>query len=294
MQLMNRTLLTAHSGCEGTPDNSLAFLQFASGLAVDCLEVDVRSDKSGTLILSHDSESFDAPELRQAFRTIRAVPGLCLNCDLKTPGLERLIWQLAGEEGVTDRLVYSGEVSAEAMAADREMAAAVRWFFNLELRFPNIYEDSGDACENLLPSQIADVIAGLLVENGAACLNLNWRLSETPLWAELRRARIPLSVWTPDDPEVLRLFLEQGGCQHHDQAATPCGHAPGNHGSGPESFLMEELRRSQQYSAGAMASSPGISVIRDFPSPGLSSYNFTRVVCCEKGMNKGFSGAFHG
>ncbi len=210
MQLTNRTLLTAHSGCEVTPDNSLAFLQFASGLAVDCLEVDVRSDGSGTLKLSHDSESSDAPELRQAFRIIRAVPGLLLNCDLKTPGLEGQVWQLAGEEGVTDRLVYSGEVSAEAMASDREMAAAVRWFFNLELCFPNLCEASAGGSENLSPSQMADVLAGVLTENGAACLNLNWRLCETPLWAELRRARIPLSVWTPDAPEILRLFMEQG------------------------------------------------------------------------------------
>ena len=47
-------IVTAHSGCEGTPDNSLSFIDYALRLPVQALEVDVWQDEAGALILSHD------------------------------------------------------------------------------------------------------------------------------------------------------------------------------------------------------------------------------------------------
>ena len=44
---MNRkTLITAHSGADGTPDNSMEFVRYALTRQADVLEVDVRMEKT--------------------------------------------------------------------------------------------------------------------------------------------------------------------------------------------------------------------------------------------------------
>lgn len=47
-------IITAHSGCDGTEDNSLEFVTYALRSEAGCLEVDVRKGQDGDLILSHD------------------------------------------------------------------------------------------------------------------------------------------------------------------------------------------------------------------------------------------------
>ena len=210
MKNAKRTLLTAHSGCDGTPDNSIAFLRYAAGIGVDSLEVDVRLDSHGTLVLAHDTESAGPPTLQQAFGIIRDVPGLLLNCDLKTRGLEQEIWRMAKEERVADRLIYSGDVSAAAMADNPAMADAVRWYFNLEIRFPRIYTDPSAGLGACSAAYVALELGKTMRKVHADCLNLNWKLWSTALWDALRRAQIPLSVWTPDSEAHLRFFLGQG------------------------------------------------------------------------------------
>jgi len=205
------TMLTAHSGCNGTPDNSLAFLAYALALPVDALEVDVRRLPDGTLVLAHDEEVEDAPRLADAMTLLARVPGMRINCDMKMPGLEQPVWALAQAHGVSDRLVYSGMVSAAAMAADPSMRHAVMWFYNLELRFPRI-EETLQACvsDNRPVEALADEMLRTLHAAGATCLNLNWRLRETPLWQALQDKGIPLSVWTPDNPDLIRQLLDEG------------------------------------------------------------------------------------
>lgn len=47
------TMITAHSGCEGRPDNSLEYVQYALHCGADALEVDVHPKDDGFYI-SHD------------------------------------------------------------------------------------------------------------------------------------------------------------------------------------------------------------------------------------------------
>ena len=49
-----KTVITAHSGCEGTPDNSREHILAAIASGAEMIEVDVRQAPDGTLILSHD------------------------------------------------------------------------------------------------------------------------------------------------------------------------------------------------------------------------------------------------
>ena len=59
------TLITAHTGADGRPDNSLEFVEYALGCGADTLEVDVRrlpgGNGSETLAIGHDQVGAQAP-----------------------------------------------------------------------------------------------------------------------------------------------------------------------------------------------------------------------------------------
>lgn len=43
-----KTLITAHSGADGTPENSMEFVRHVLAAQADVLEVDVRTGKTGS------------------------------------------------------------------------------------------------------------------------------------------------------------------------------------------------------------------------------------------------------
>ncbi|MDU2243659.1 MAG: glycerophosphodiester phosphodiesterase family protein, partial [Paenibacillus sp.] len=49
-------LMTAHTGCMGHPDHSLASLHAALALGADVYEDDIRATRDGRLVLAHDDE----------------------------------------------------------------------------------------------------------------------------------------------------------------------------------------------------------------------------------------------
>ena len=89
------TILTAHSGADGLPDNSLAFVRYALTTDADALEVDVRRAPSGELRLGHDEADSSLPTLAEVFGLLRKVPDRRINCDLKEQGLEETVCELA-------------------------------------------------------------------------------------------------------------------------------------------------------------------------------------------------------
>jgi RimJ/RimL family protein N-acetyltransferase/glycerophosphoryl diester phosphodiesterase len=195
---MKTTLLTAHSGCDATPDNSMEFVRYALTLDVDCLEVDIRAGAAGELILTHDA-SGAGTSLREAFAALAGHRKMKINCDLKEPGLEAAVLALAEEEGVADRLVYSGTVT-KCAATEK-----VDWYLNVELLFPGAFSFADVPPEDAL----ARIEAGM-GETGAHCLNAHYSIADTPLYPMLRARGIPLSLWTPSEESLLRRFLAEG------------------------------------------------------------------------------------
>lgn len=128
--------ITAHSGCDGTPDNSMEFVRYALASEGNCLEADIRRNRDGELILSHDETAEEAVRLGQVFELLKEKPEKRINCDLKTPGLEIPVYQLAKEYGVEGQLIYSGTVSSFFMKARPEKYPEVRVYWNIENLIP--------------------------------------------------------------------------------------------------------------------------------------------------------------
>ncbi len=131
---MKRIWITAHSGCEGTPDNSLASIEKGIALGADCVEIDVRADQDGKLWLTHDlAEDFSGlAALEDAFARIQK-SGIAVNCDLKEYGALIPTLKLAEKYGIgPDRLIFSGSVDTALLDKEPEIARRCRVFLNSE------------------------------------------------------------------------------------------------------------------------------------------------------------------
>ena len=132
--MKQRILITAHSGCEGTPDNSIASIQTAIALGADCAEVDIRMDAQGRLWLTHDLTAFfdGLTPLEDAFSLIRD-SGIAVNCDLKEYGALLPVLSLADEFGIgPEKLIFSGSVDTALLERQPEIARRSRVFLNSE------------------------------------------------------------------------------------------------------------------------------------------------------------------
>lgn len=109
-------LLTAHSGCENTAQNSAEYIQKALDLPCDIIEVDVRKNADG-FYLSHDAPHGKfAVTLDEALELLGKKPSVCVNFDLK----EDIVCSLAEyleQKNFMYRAFFSGSVSQESFCA---------------------------------------------------------------------------------------------------------------------------------------------------------------------------------
>lgn len=202
------TMITAHSGCEGTAENSSDHIRCAIDCDVDALEVDVRIRADGELYLSHD-ESLQAGQcltLREAFSLI-AGSGLYINCDLKSPGIEGQVLALARSCGTAEQLVFSGTVSPAALT-DPEIQC--RTFWNIEEAVPSVREWCRKE-QNLTPSQLREVLEQCR-RFSVPVLNVYYELCTPAFLLACRQAGVGVSAWTVNDEIWARTLLDAHIC----------------------------------------------------------------------------------
>ena len=104
-----KTVITAHSGCENTPPNSIEHIEAAIASGAEMIEVDVRMAE-GTLVLSHDvpEDASSLPTLRKCFEMVAPAENLHMNIDVKTEGLIPHVMALAGEFDLCERIIFTG------------------------------------------------------------------------------------------------------------------------------------------------------------------------------------------
>ena len=103
-------LLTAHSGCENTAQNSAEYIQKALDLPCDIIEIDVRKNADG-FYLSHDAlHGKSAVMLDEALELLGKKPSVCVNFDLKEDIVCSLVEYLE-QKNFMYRAFFSGSVS---------------------------------------------------------------------------------------------------------------------------------------------------------------------------------------
>ena len=209
---MNRkTLITAHSGADGTPDNSMEFVRYALTRQTDVLEVDVRMGKDG-LIVSHDETGEEAVALKDIFETLAAFKDTRINCDLKEYGLEEDVLALARACGLpAKRILYSGSVKP----AEQSLVCPwreVEVFWNVEECIPDVYalDESGQG--NPLTEEETEKLIADCRKYDIRVVNINEKYVTPEFLSAMKENGLGISAWTVNEPERIREFLDLEIC----------------------------------------------------------------------------------
>lgn len=194
MQDFFKFTITAHAGSMGLPDNSIEAMAAGVDAGADTVEFDLRFDRSGAPVLSHDAPNCRPATLAEAFAFLADRPGVRANVDVKDVSGLGCVAPLAREYGVLDRIFYTGVEAGDA-AAVRENSPEIPYYLNTEVQ--------GDPGVKL-NAPLADIYAALAEKTralGAVGINIHHGLL-TPLLLEVfRREDLPVSVWTVNEPK---------------------------------------------------------------------------------------------
>lgn len=188
---MGKTVITAHSACEGTLPNSREHVLAAIASGAEMIEVDVRMDDNGALYMSHDlpEDTSACMKLCEMFALIAPETKMGMNLDVKTEGLIEAVMKLAAEYGLTHRIVFTGACNSERA---------------------KINTLGGEMWRSMWPGDsIPEGIAANKVD-GSPYLNVHYGMITDEYDAALRAIGGGFSAWTVDKEEEIVRFLKMG------------------------------------------------------------------------------------
>lgn len=206
-------IITAHSGCEGTPDNSMESIRKAIELGADCVEIDINADGRGGLWLAHDAldDYSGAVSLDAALRAI-SESGAAVNCDIKREELLVPVLEAARVAGIPrDRLIFSGSVDVDRLRNDASIVRRARIFLNLSQIVPHLTSTpprNREEAAALFDARLEE-IAGLARRLGAECINPPYRLMPPERIDAALACGLQLSLWTVDDEADQRALMQK-------------------------------------------------------------------------------------
>jgi len=187
-------IITAHSGCEGTPDNSIEHIKTAIASGAECFEIDVH-EHNGTLYLTHDAKgSYDgSPTLSDCFALVAADDRIIMQCDCKTFGLAYSCMKLAETYGIAHRVLVAGSVGDDEIPALEH--GETDWWLGM-WHSAREAEELVENCEKLRALggkyRVINVDAGMVNDF---------------MLEKIREYNLFLSVWTVNKEADLRRFL---------------------------------------------------------------------------------------
>lgn len=183
------TSITAHSGCMGTEPNSVESIIQGFKTGADITEIDVRFNKDGTPVLSHDkvNEASEYITLSDAFDCIKNFPDKKVNLDIKETTDMQLILKLAAEKGVINQLFFTG-INVKDTHTVKKYCPDIPYYLNFGKK-------------SLLASNTLFIkyLIKLTKSVGAIGINLNKCNCNKNLVKMFKKADLLVSVWTVND-----------------------------------------------------------------------------------------------
>lgn len=193
LSLPEKFTYTAHTGCVGTPDNSLESFEAAVKNGADVVEFDLNFTDDGSPVLSHDKPKGNEISLDEAFEKLSGYEGLLVNVDVKNTSNLAEVDRLAKKHGISDRIFYTG-VTEEFLDAVRNDTPEISYYLNM-----NVDARKDDAYINSLVEKVK--------ESGAVGINFNKKNASKKLVDAFHKNGLLVSVWTANKESDMRRLL---------------------------------------------------------------------------------------
>lgn len=179
--------VTAHTGCEGTEENSVDFLNKALSLGVEIIEFDISFDAEGNPVLAHDSPKGGEVTLAEAFDLVSKNPDVMVNVDIKETAALDKIESCAVEYGVLDQIFFTG-VKDEFVDAVRTQTKNISYYLNVNVNKRRAKNEDylKEICQKVR-------------ESGAVGINFNYKNATKELVDYFHNEGLLVSVWTVDN-----------------------------------------------------------------------------------------------
>ncbi|KLO24675.1 MULTISPECIES: glycerophosphodiester phosphodiesterase [unclassified Marinitoga] len=211
-----RILITAHSGCNNTKDNSFEHIYSAIKSNADVIEIDIDISIDRILVLSHDpfiyqySGHFEKTSnissevlksngiitLESVLKRINMT--IPLNLDLKSIEVIEPTIKLLKKLNYTDNIIFSG-CNSNWVVKIRNLCDEYGVFLNSQ-EFENL------AKENY--KKFIKVFVKTAIKTGAIGLNLNYKLCSEELVYQAHLNGLFVQVWTLDKEEDMKKLIK--------------------------------------------------------------------------------------
>lgn len=213
------TLITAHSGCEGTPMNSMAHIMAAIDSGADYIEVDVLPTKDGVAVLSHDDYLNGKPITETLYEDIKGElvefkeaidlimkSGKKINIDIKDVQCVPYFAPYIIEKGYKDRVLLSGCLD-EDLVYLKEHYPWLPKLYNcyLLLDDPDMSDNDIKRRLRFFGNQYKDEVSKrahieeMIKEHVVEGLNISYKQATEERMAWAKGLNIPIFVWTADE-----------------------------------------------------------------------------------------------
>lgn len=221
---MAKIVITAHSGCENTPLNSLESVLKGIEVGSDAVEIDIRSSHDKKPVLSHDpfmivdgsnhtigehtysslqsdltTAQISLPTIEEVLEII-ATSSTILNIDMKDITSIDYVYKAVKQFNLLDQVVISGcdfLWAQEVTSAYRDVRVLLNSYYD-----ESVNEDNYPTYAALLEQQAHAL--------GACALNIDYRMCHEILVDYARKRFMPISVWTVDEVDVMKQMIDLG------------------------------------------------------------------------------------
>lgn len=181
-------MITAHSGCDDSSANSAEYISHALTIDINALEIDIRRNFDGGLILTHNPPQHGEKymTIHEAFDIIRP-HDMKINCDMKESGLEYDILRAAFDSGIThERVIFTGTLTDWR----KKIPCAETWL-NPEEILTDFYSAMSD--------DRAEYVMRLAGIHGYSAVNIDFHFVNEAVRFYAGKYNLALSLWTIDD-----------------------------------------------------------------------------------------------
>lgn len=187
--------ITAHTGCENTPDNSIGSVLKAFDSGADIFEIDIRFNENGVPVLSHDAPKGGEVKLDEVFSLLADNKGMLCNLDIKATDELKAVLLCAKKYDLLDRIFYTGITEAFVECVKKE-TPEIFYYLNTDVASP---EDHS--------SEYISSLVDKVKNSGAIGLNCYFGHVTEKLIEAFHESGLLVSVWTVnEETDMIRMM----------------------------------------------------------------------------------------